>query len=85
MRFAMPEHRVKTTVNEDGSVTIQGLPFRPGERVEVIIRACGGKAAKPYSLRGRSSDATDPFGGVAGKDWESLGEGNRRGSVSADF
>jgi len=81
----MPEHRIKTTVNEDGSIAIGNLPFRPGERVEVIVRACGGKAPRPYSSRGKSSDATDPFGGVAGRDWESLGEGNRRGSVSADY
>ncbi|HSW00250.1 MAG TPA: hypothetical protein VLI39_08770 [Sedimentisphaerales bacterium] len=81
----MLEHRIKTTVTEDGSIEIRGLPFKPGDRVEVIVRPCGGKAPKPYSSRGKSSESSDPFGGVAGKDWESLGEGHRRGSVSADY
>lgn len=81
----MQDYRVKMTIEEDGSLTLKGLPFRPGERVEVLIRKCGGKAEKPYSSRGKSTDSADPFGGVAGKDWESLGEGNRRGAVFGDF
>jgi len=81
----MQDYRVKMTIEEDGSLTLKGLPFRPGERVEIVVRPCGGKAEKPHSGRGKPVRDTDPFGGVAGKDWESLGEGNRRGSVFGDF
>lgn len=81
----MHDYRLKTTIGEDGSILLKNLPFRPGERVEVMVRQIGGKARKPYSSRGRTSESANPFGGVAGKDWESLGEGSRRGSVSADY
>ena len=30
-------YRVETTISEKGILTVQGLPFQKGERVEVII------------------------------------------------
>jgi hypothetical protein len=33
----MNAYRVEAIVTENGTVTLQGLPFRPGETVEVII------------------------------------------------
>lgn len=81
----MQDYRLKRTIAEDGSIVLKSLPFRPGERVEIIVRQIGGKAGKPYSSRGGTSESSDPFGGVAGEGWDSLGEGSRRGSVSADY
>lgn len=82
----MLDYRTTTTISDDGSITIPGLPFKSGERVEVIVRKCKGKGGKKYPLRGEPFKHTDPFGEAAGgKDWESLGEGSRRGSGSADF
>ena len=31
----MQDYRVEAEVSKDGSVTIKGLPFQPGNRVEV--------------------------------------------------
>jgi hypothetical protein len=30
-------YKVETVVNEDGSLTLKGLPFQAGDRVEVIV------------------------------------------------
>ncbi len=30
--------RIRTTVSKDGKLSIKGLPFRPGAKVEVIVR-----------------------------------------------
>lgn len=82
----MLDYRTTTTISDDGSITIPGLPFKSGQRVEVIVRKCKGKAGKEDSSRAKSARYTDPFGEAAGgKDWESLGEGSRRGSGSAEF
>ena len=33
----MNAHRIETVLNEDGTLTLRGLPFRAGDTVEVII------------------------------------------------
>ncbi len=33
----MAQHRLKTTVAGDGSITIRDLPFPAGEEVEVVV------------------------------------------------
>jgi predicted DNA-binding antitoxin AbrB/MazE fold protein len=35
----METFRTRTTVSKDGKLSIKNLPFRPGEKVEVIVRA----------------------------------------------
>lgn len=70
----MQDYRVETRVSSDGSLTIKGLSFRAGEKVEVIIRSyehSEGKI-KSYPLRGKPIRYTDPFGSVAEEDWEAL-------------
>jgi hypothetical protein len=70
----MHDYRVETEIGSDGSLTIKGLPFQAGDRVEVIIRdqkAAGGNG-KSYPLRGKRIRYADPFGGVAQEDWEVL-------------
>jgi hypothetical protein len=34
----METFRIRTTVSKDGKLSIKGLPFRPGAKVEVIVR-----------------------------------------------
>ena len=38
-RILMDTFRIRTTVSKDGKLSIKGLPFRPGARVEVVVRA----------------------------------------------
>lgn len=35
----METFRACATVSKDGKLSIKGLPFRPGEKVEVLVRA----------------------------------------------
>jgi hypothetical protein len=50
----METYRIRTTVSQDGKLSIKGLPFRAGEQVEVIVRGGKKKAA-----RGRKAIAKD--------------------------
>jgi len=38
--------RISTTVSKDGRLSIKGLPFRPGAKVEVTVSAEAQKSAK---------------------------------------
>lgn len=70
----MQDYRIETMVSSDGSLTIKGLPFRAGDKVEVIIRSHEHSEDKPktYQLRGEPIRYIDPFGSVAEEDWEAL-------------
>lgn len=50
----METYRITTTVSQDGKLSIKGLPFRAGEKVEVIIRG-----EKKKSARSRKAVAKD--------------------------
>jgi len=70
----MQDYRVETRVSSDGSLIVKGLPFQPGDKVEVIIRGhsrADGESER-YPLRGKPIRYTDPFGSVAEEDWEVL-------------
>jgi hypothetical protein len=71
----MQDYRVETRVSSDGSLTLKGLPFQAGDRVEVIIRSQKPEERKGecYPLRGKPIRYADPFGSVAEEDWEALG------------
>ena len=68
----MQEYKVETRVASDGSLTLKGLPFHAGDKVEVIVR--GHKRSEEetqrYPLRGKPVRYIDPFGSVAEEDWE---------------
>jgi hypothetical protein len=68
----MDSHRIETTLEQDGTVTLNGLPFQAGDTVEVTVVA---KAPKPkqngYSLRGTTLTYKAPLEPVADEDWES--------------
>jgi hypothetical protein len=79
----MNEHRIETVLNEDGTLTLRGLPFHAGDAVEVIILEA--RTPQPeqvpihqpdtnlYPLRDtqpyRYDDPTEP---VALEDWQAL-------------
>ncbi len=69
----MSAHHIEITLSQDGKLLLDELPFRAGDKVEVIILARQSKPnGQEYSLRGKSikySDATDP---VAQEDWEAI-------------
>lgn len=70
----MQTYRVETEVSEGGTLTIKGLPFRAGDKVEVIIRSCEREPqpGERYPLRGKPVRYIDPFGSVAEDDWNVL-------------
>ena len=70
----MQTYRIETVIAEDRELTIRNLPFRSGEKVEVIILSKTGNSAakKSYSLRGKPVRYVEPFAPVAEDDWDSL-------------
>ena len=71
MNASLQAHRVETTLTHDGTLTLDHLPFRAGEGVEVIVLP---HTASPpqnrYPLRGTPIDyqgATEP---VAEQEWD---------------
>jgi hypothetical protein len=73
-RCGMHDYRIETKIDADGSVTIRGIPFQAGERVEVIIRGyeSGAGNGERYPLRGTPVRYTDPYGSVGENDWDAL-------------
>lgn len=69
----MQEYRTKTTISKDGQLSLQGVPFRKGEKVEVIVLT---RELKPhgerYPLRGKPFIYHQPFDSVAEDEWEEL-------------
>ncbi|MBE9205317.1 hypothetical protein IQ244_01985 [Nostoc sp. LEGE 06077] len=75
----MNAHKIEVILTEDGTLTLQGLPFHAGDAVEVIIletKTLQHQALHkpdPYPLHNtqpyRYDDPTEP---VALEDWEVL-------------
>jgi len=68
----MQAHRAEAKLSEDGVLTLQDLPFRRGESVEVIVlpfasATTGGDS--PYPLRGTPIAFVAPTEPVAASDW----------------
>ncbi len=70
----MQTYHVETTMTSEGTLTISGLPFRVGEKIEVILRRRNHERqpTKKYPLRGKSIRYGDPFASVAENDWDAL-------------
>jgi hypothetical protein len=69
--------RIETTVQPNGRVVVENLPFEEGDLVEVIVlEQAGSKKSTsddPYPLRGTSYDYEDPFSPLVSPDgWEPL-------------
>ena len=70
----MQEHRIKATVDQNGSLTLRDLPFEAGDHVEVSIVAERRRPSsdEAYPLRGTPVTLANPFEPVAADDWESV-------------
>ena len=70
----MQPYRLETTVSEQGTLIIKGVPFPAGEHVEVIIREIESVSTDSlrYPLRGTPYELHQPFESVAEEEWEVL-------------
>jgi hypothetical protein len=70
----MKPHRVETTLEQDGTLTLNELPFNAGDAVEVIILARSPKqnGQESYPLRGQPIYYDEPTEPVAEADWDAL-------------
>jgi hypothetical protein len=77
----MNAHKVEVTLAQNGTLTLEGLPFHAGDAVEVIIlerrsgqsRLSMPSATNPYPLRGTVYRYDEPFEpAVPPEDWEVL-------------
>ncbi len=70
----MQTHRTRAVVSEDGSLTIEKLPFPAGKPVEVVVFPAGDQSPQRerYPLRGMPIQFDDPASPVAESDWEAL-------------
>jgi hypothetical protein len=70
-RINMNAHRVETIINQDGTLTLDGLPFQAGDEVEVIIieRPAKSNSDNPYPLRGQPIQYDAPTEPVAENEW----------------
>jgi hypothetical protein len=67
-------HWRETTVGEHGELVLEGLPFEPGQPVEVLVvlKAAGSATAGVRSLRDSVLEFREPLEPVAGEDWDAL-------------
>lgn len=68
----MQTFRIETIVAKNRALTLRGLPFRSGEKVEVIIisRSVRATEIQPYSLRGKPVQYESPFEPIEPDDWD---------------
>jgi hypothetical protein len=68
----MVAHRVEAVVEQNGTLTVHGVPFQPGERVEVLIRRPEAvRETVRFPLPGPYR-FDDPFTPVGVEDWDAL-------------
>lgn len=70
----MQTYKTEAIVPSDGTLTITGLPFEVGHRVEVIVRdpSADGETGDRYPLRGKPIRYVDPFEAAADGEWDAL-------------
>lgn len=70
----MQTFRIESIVSPKRVLTIRGVPFRAGERVEVIVVSISHTSVtdKYYPLRGKPFSLSLPFDSVAENDWDAL-------------
>jgi hypothetical protein len=64
-------HIAEATVDLSGRVVLDHLPFRPGDKVDVVLRSREDDQSIPKDLTGSVLRYDDPFDPVAEEDWES--------------
>jgi hypothetical protein len=72
--YMLQTYRIETTIAEKGILTVQGLPFHKGDKVEVIILSSMRQPVNStrYSLRGKLIRYDASFESVSEADWEVL-------------
>jgi hypothetical protein len=67
-------HWRDAAVGEHGELVLQGLPFDPGQPVEVLVlsKTAGSTASGSQSLRESVLEFHDPLEPVASEDWDAL-------------
>ncbi len=70
----MQAYKTEMTLVQDGTLILSELPFRAGERVEVILLACSRSASESTldPLRGQPIQYDRPLEPVAPEDWEAM-------------
>ena len=71
----MKVHRIETALTEKGNLSLQNLPFKKGDKVEIIIleRSSSKNASASYPLKGTVIRYDDPLAPAASpEDWEVL-------------
>ena len=71
----MNAHRIETALTENGKLSLQNLPFKKGDEVEIIIlkRSSLKNESKLDSLRGTVISYEEPFeAATSPEDWEVL-------------
>lgn len=75
MTSTLQAHRIETTLAEDGTLTLDHLPFRAGAAVEVIVlpHVTPSQTSDRYPLRGTPyfyEGPTDPA--ISEEEWNAL-------------
>lgn len=67
-------HWRETTVGAHGELVLEGLPFEPGQPVDVLVvsKAAPLATAGSRSLRDSVIEFLEPLDHVAGEDWDAL-------------
>ena len=70
----MQAHWRESTVGEHRELVLEGLPFEPGQPVEVLVvsKAAGLTTAGGRSLRDSVLEFREPLEPVASEDWDAL-------------
>jgi hypothetical protein len=70
----VPAHWRETTVDEHGELVLKGLPFEPGQRVEVLVvpKTAGSTTVGESVLRDSVLEFREPLEPVASEDWDAL-------------
>jgi hypothetical protein len=65
-------HRIKAVLSEDGKLSLDHLPFRAGQTVEVIVLPVSRVTSPSPALRGTVLRYDQPTTPVAEMDWSAL-------------
>jgi len=78
MSNVLQTHHIRATLTQDGTLTLDELPFQAGETVEIIVRPrlaapeVTSDPADRYPLRGLVVSYDRPTDPVALEDWDAL-------------
>jgi hypothetical protein len=72
--YGVQAFRTDTAVGAQDDLRLDGLPFEPGQAVEVLVisKPAGSAADARQSLRGSVIEYHDPLEPVASEDWDAL-------------